>query len=266
VTPAWAPERLAASPLFATLAPLLAACSGPPTLAWLNALAAAGDLKSGGGAPLRFVSPSLGTPYEAAVYSEGRVMTRPDSWHDLFNALAWLSFPQTKAALNRAHFTAYAAQRHGVARGPWRDRLTLFDESGLVMLTSDAELIALLYAHRWKAFFVERRADIARHVRFLVLGHALHEKALAPFKGITAKTLAVTVDPGVLGAPLAAQLACADAAGAQWVARPTVLAPLPILGIPGWWPDNEKRAYYDDSSHFRPLRRGVVGTAQAVPK
>lgn len=262
---ALAPACLAASPLFATLAPLLEACGGRPTPAWLNERAAAADLKSGGGASLRFVPPTPGTSYEAAVYSDGLVMTRPDSWHDLFNALAWLSFPQTKAALNRAHYAA-GARLGGAARGPWRDRLTLFDESGLVMLSTDAELIGLLYAHRWKTLFVERRADVARHARFLVVGHALHEKALAPFKGITAKTLALTVDPTVLGAPLAVQLVCADAAGARWVVRPTPLAPLPILGIPGWWPDNEDAAYYDDSSHFRPLRRGAADTAQAVPK
>ena len=33
------------------------------------------------------------------------------------------------------------------------------------------------------------------------------------------------------------------------------LAPLPVLGIPGWVADNEDPRYYDDTSHFRPGRR-----------
>jgi hypothetical protein len=30
--------------------------------------------------------------------------------------------------------------------------------------------------------------------------------------------------------------------------------PLPILGIPGWWPANKIKAFYDDAEVFRPLR------------
>jgi hypothetical protein len=33
-------------------------------------------------------------------------------------------------------------------------------------------------------------------------------------------------------------------------------APLPVLGVPGWWPANESMAFYDDASVFRPGRRG----------
>ena len=30
--------------------------------------------------------------------------------------------------------------------------------------------------------------------------------------------------------------------------------PLPVLGIPGWWPENEKEDFYDDAAVFRPAR------------
>ena len=31
-------------------------------------------------------------------------------------------------------------------------------------------------------------------------------------------------------------------------------SPLPVLGVPGWWPANETPAFYDDASVFRPRR------------
>ena len=27
--------------------------------------------------------------------------------------------------------------------------------------------------------------------------------------------------------------------------------PLPVLGVPGWWPDNEMPAFYEDERVFR---------------
>ncbi|HQX67511.1 MAG TPA: DUF3025 domain-containing protein, partial [Ottowia sp.] len=30
--------------------------------------------------------------------------------------------------------------------------------------------------------------------------------------------------------------------------------PLPLLGVPGWWPANQAPAFYDDAEVFRPLR------------
>ena len=31
--------------------------------------------------------------------------------------------------------------------------------------------------------------------------------------------------------------------------------PLPVLGVPGWWPENEAHSFYDDPQVFRPGRR-----------
>ena len=72
----------------------------------------------------------------------------------------------------------------------------------------------------------------------MIIGHALLEKlATAPRKALTAQVL--------LADPLAL-----DAAG--WAAKP--FAPLPVLGMPGWWPANELPNFYDDPAIFRPLR------------
>ena len=37
-----------------------------------------------------------------------------------------------------------------------------------------------------------------------------------------------------------------------WAAKP--FTPLPVLGVPGWWPANEAPGFYADAQVFRPLR------------
>ena len=41
-----------------------------------------------------------------------------------------------------------------------------------------------------------------------------------------------------------------DAAG--WAAKP--YAPLPVPGVPGWWPANQAPGFYDAPAVFRPAR------------
>ena len=97
-------------------------------------------------------------------------------------------------------------------------------------------------------------------MRFRVFGHAIHEKAVAPFRGITAKALIVPVAPADFSLPLEAELALLDGRVAEHFAQPDALAttrslsPLPVLGIPGWTPQNADATYYDDTEHFRPGR------------
>ena len=40
------------------------------------------------------------------------------------------------------------------------------------------------------------------------------------------------------------------------LAAPDVLAPLPLLGVPGWWPANEHESFYDNPAYFRRGRAG----------
>jgi hypothetical protein len=262
--PRWDREALAASPVFASIHPLLAALPGDrfPALDDLNALAAERAITSGGGAPLRFVAPApRNEPYELRIFRDGTVPTRPGSWHDLFNALVWLSFPRTKAVLNRLHVAEIERLAGARERGPVRDVLTLFDESGLVMATSDAGLAERLSDFDWTGLFVERRQEVVARARFYVFGHAVMEKALAPFKGITARTLVIEADGALLRAPVAAQVEALDARAAAHFERRDLLAstrtlsPLPILGIPGWCRENEDPGYYADTTHFRPAPR-----------
>ena len=256
-----------AAPLFSPLRPLLSRLPsvGFPGHDELNALAGPTVL-SGGGAAIRFVPPrasgDASYQYEVRIFETGEVQTRAGNWHDLFNALVWLAFPKTKAVLNRHHRNEIVARPGESQRGTARDVLTLFDEGGIVVASADAELSALLREFRWKQLFWRRRAEVWRSMRFHVFGHAIYEKALKPYKGVTAKALILDVEPALCDAPAEVQLAELDALGAAHFSEPRALAstrslsPLPILGVPGWEPANEREEYYDDTSQFRLGRDG----------
>jgi len=251
------------APIFAALVPLLRRLPPGrfPRYDELNALATP-SVASGGGAPIRFVPPAASGQYETHVFETGEVQTRADNWHDLFNALVWLAFPRTKAVLNRHHCEEIRARRGERLRGTARDVLTLFDEGGIIVAAADPELPALLRDFRWRELFWGRRAEVLGSMRFYVFGHAIYEKALEPYKGVTAKALILEVAPGLLDAPIERQLSELDAraadyfSGAEALASTRALPPLPILGIPGWDPSNSREEYYDDPSQFRPSRSG----------
>jgi hypothetical protein len=260
------------APIFAALAPLLGRLPADrfPLHDELNALTAP-SVVSGAGAPIRFVPPAppsreFSAQYEVRIFETGEVQTRPENWHDLFNALVWVAFPRTKAVLNRRHCEEIRARRGEPLRGTARDVLTLFDEGGMIVATADPELGFLLRQSRWKDLFWARRADVVRSMRFYVFGHALCEKALEPYKGVTAKALILGCEPALLKAPLERQLPELDSSAADYFAGEGALAstrtlpPLPVLGIPGWEPENESEGYYDDRTQFRPGRQ-QSGTA-----
>ena len=142
------------APIFTALMPLLGRLP-PDRLPRHDELSvlAAPAVVSGGGAPIRFVPPAASAQYEVRIFETGEVQTRPDSWHDLFNALVWLAFPRTKAVLNRHHYEQIKSRVGERLRGTVRDVLTLFDEGGIVVAAADAELSCLLREFRWKELF-----------------------------------------------------------------------------------------------------------------
>jgi hypothetical protein len=225
----------------------------------LNALSEEANLRTASGRPVRFVPPSAADAYyEVQLYETGRVQTRPESLHDLFNALAWLAFPRTKARINALHAEDIA--REGARRGRRRDLLTLLDEGGAIVQCDDEALVALVRAFRWKELFWERRDEVRRAMRFLVLGHATLEQALEPWPGIACKALFVP------------SRANADAAAHAWVASlphdatPAAAAPLPVFGYPGWLADSEQAGFYDDRRYFRERLDKAEPARQAPPQ
>ena len=75
-----------------------------PDSAALTALAEQHPRHVASGQRIRFVPPQDdGKAYECRIWERGEVETRPDNWHDFFNALVWLAFPHTKNAISAAH-------------------------------------------------------------------------------------------------------------------------------------------------------------------
>jgi hypothetical protein len=265
----WNTDWLTDSEMFA---PLRAAGSKLPAIGWpdvalLDAMAAeSGRLVNARGQQIRFVGQaprkpeSLEESFEGRTFLKGEVQVRPLDWHDLFNALGWMTFPTAKAVINARHYESIAAGEGG-QRPPQRDALTLFDEDGIVILSSDHVLLDLVREFRWKELFWKRRADVRENMRFFLFGHALYQKALKPFIGMTGKGILIGVQPAFFDRPLRSQVAEADRqlALTLWdggrIGKGRDLAPLPVLGVPDWWSDNAAEAFYDNIAYFRPGRR-----------
>lgn len=200
--------------------------------------------------------PGGAAAYERAVMDRAELAVRADTWHDRFNVAAWCLFPQTKAALNAAH-VADLDLSPGPERSRLRDALTLFDEDGAVVAVADPRVEEAIRGFRWREAFVDRRAAAETRAECVPFGHALMEKLLDPFPGLTAKALFVPVPEDFQVAPWSARLACLDKALSRMIGAlrtPRDLAPLPILGWPGWHPGNVDTAFYDNVQYFRPGR------------
>ena len=254
-----------ASPLYFPLRCWLNQLPPRPDAAAVAVLAERHPIFAGNSQQIRFVPPRPdGRGYECRIWESGEVETRPDNWHDWFNALVWLTFPKTKIAVSARHVRAMTPQ--GAARGSERDALTHFDECGIVVLSSRPALLDLLRGFQWKTLFVERRAEVEQHMRFVVFGHATYEALLKPFRGLTAKAVLQEVDAAWMQLPVAEQLVAVDALLAADLSsgrytHPRDFQPLPLLGIPGVVPESANPAYYDDTWQFRPGRRATKRAA-----
>jgi hypothetical protein len=201
----------------------------------------------------RFVPQSelpAGCAYEHFIFETGQIPTR-DGLHDFFNGLCWLRFPKTKMRLNALQAAQIERDGIGPVRGPVRDALTIVDENAALLQAPDA-LWEALVAGDWRALFIELR-PLWSQAQLVVFGHALLEKLTMPRKGITAHVLRVRADSGALED---VDLWLSESLSAeQLAAKP--FAPLPVLGVPGWWGANDNPMFYADASVFRVPRRAL---------
>lgn len=231
-------------------------------LAEMNADAGEMRLTTGRGQRLAFIAQDdlpPGTPYEAHIASTGCVPTRRNL-HDFFNASMWFAFPRIKAVLNARQSAAIDVSGVGPTRGGVRDTLTLFDENALLFACADPALSAALRGFDWQTLLVAQRDAWGARCEVRCFGHALLEKLVAPFKGCTGHTWIVDVPSEYFRWDAATRDAWLDEVVSKTLLTTDALtsrmfAPLPVLGIPGWWPENEAAAFYDDASVFRTGRR-----------
>lgn len=274
--PDWTPDFAQRSPLFEPLrtqADAFARFSQgwPDLAAYQQVLDAQPEpIRTHSGQTLKIV-PQDGRPkqfeehYAPRIFMTGELQTRRENWHDFFQFLTWLIFPGTKAAINALHVPHAEARLAGGGdpgrRTPLENMLSLFDEGGAVVIASDNSLLQLIRDFQWRELFWTRRAELANKLRCISFGHAVYEKALRPYVGMTANAMLLEAEPELLAEPMASLLPRLDArlstvfAEDGAYAQSRDLQPFPILGMPGWDPANADPAYYDNTRYFRPGRR-----------
>lgn len=195
--------------------------------------------------------------YEQIIFEDKCIPTRTHNWHDFYNACIWRLFPQTKQQLNKLHMQDIAA--HGVSpRTPRRDRITHFDECGVVLAWSCEHIPELLTQHQWQEAFHLCRHEWGKSVRAFVFGHANYEMLMRPHIGLTGKWLGVNVSNAFWQRDLKQQYQWLDSAVLEYATTEHSftlkqhLKPLPLLGVPGWWADNQEASFYRNTDYFRP--------------
>lgn len=206
-----------------------------------------------------------GLHYEARIAEHGAVATRAENWHDLFNAMIWCGYPAIKRALN-ARQMAHIATMGPSQRNRAQYALTQFDEAGVIVCVRDANLIdvdvlgiSLIDAwnrHDWVALFHQHASAWQNGgIRIAaVIGHALLEHALVPELLLIGKCVVVQGD--IDDAACVAKVAGAIAEGSL-LNDPQELRPLPLAGVPGWYPGQDA-AFFAQAECFQPVRAGRV--------
>ena len=240
------PPQLATRPAFA---PYLAACT-------LYADITAGRATPPPGVPT-FIPPPPRTisaiDYERRVVEQNELIVRADNLHDVMNALVWLTFPKTKRAISEAH-VALGVTVDGKTRPRRRDVLTLFDEAGAIILSQRDDLKKLHEGHRWRELFVDHRQDFINEARPILFGHgALEQLGSNPHRGLTVKALWLPLESGTPLIEVDTWMVSQIASG-TFLAENEHRLPLPIVGVPGWFVENERAECYDEVDVFRPLR------------
>lgn len=231
------------------------------------------------GKPLRVVNQdgkprSFDEHYAPRIYQTGEIQTRTENWHDFFQLLTWCVFPKTKAVINAIHIPRVKERVvSGIGQGsrtPIENMLSLFDEGGAVVVSSDESLLQLIRDFQWKTLFWDRRDELAQRLQCITFGHAMYEKGLMPYIGLTANCILLSVGNEFFTQSLDQkiefldqQLADIFTQGEQYT-KPKDLSPFPILGMPGWDTDNKRESYYDNLAYFRP-GRGPGGKVSVVP-
>lgn len=214
-----------------------------------------------------------GTAYELFISQNGKIPTR-DNLHDWFNACIWAVFKQSKAILNHHHLLHIDKNESGNKRNRVRDAITVFDENGIVLAVSNETIgkgiKESLFEFNWQHSLINPRAfwhnptsnNPTTHAQAFVFGHALLEQLITPRKNLCGHTIAIMVEPEFFHWDTLTQLSHLDNLLAKqlndWLSKPTAtpkdLQPLPVLGIPYFY-DNQDKEFYDDTSVFRTGRK-----------
>jgi hypothetical protein len=220
--------------------------------------------------------PSDSRYYEQIIFEEHVIPTRRGSWHDFFNGIIWLQFPQTKNYLNRLHISEI--NNYGLnPRTQIRNHITHFDECGVVLFVQGASLFATLHLlfeiQEWKTLFCELKDEWNKTIFPVIFGHANLEMLLTPFIGLTGKVLLVQIDhkPLLEGSLQNSNKRTVNQENMSLGYLDTLLLrhiqgnktfharrpfyPLPLLGVPHWHYAVQGAAFYANTDYFMPKRQ-----------
>jgi hypothetical protein len=202
-------------------------------------------------------------PYEENIFRNKKVYTRPNSWHDFFNNITWLLWPKTKWAIADTILAQRSEQKgSNKNRVAKQSFLAQFDECGMLIVTAAPNLVHEILEHNWLGLFFNQRAQ---HALFepIVFGHGLMEKAIDPYIGMTGKAMIIVVKPDYFNLCTITKLKFLDQVASQLISSkycpqsPKSLQPFPLLGMPGWHPNNEQEKFFEQKHYFRAKRNNV---------
>ncbi|WP_051532276.1 DUF3025 domain-containing protein [Brackiella oedipodis] len=183
--------------------------------------------------------------YEDYIFKQHEIPSR-DNLHDFFNGLCWFRFASSKIRMNQLHQDEIQRLGGTKVRGCVRDALTLLDENGLLLQCTDALWHAIVHKDWSTAFITLRHEWSTCHIH--IIGHALLEKLVRPYKAITAHVLRLPpCDLTAVDESLRQRLTADYLASKPFV-------PLPVMGIPAWHPEQDT-TFYNDRQVFREPKR-----------
>ena len=224
-----------------------------------------GEITNHSGLKIRFIpqltqQAGFETQYEPLIYRKGLVQTRTASWHDFFQVLAWSIFPNTKSYLNALHYQAslerYQKNPDDKQRSKLENFVTLFDECGAVIIYSDPRLKTIVKNFEWRDLFLGNREAFGKKLECIMFGHAMYEKAIKPYIGMTSHVLFLHQPESFFSLQMPDKLSIIDEAlnhilreNRDWTTKD--LNPFPVLGVPGWYVGNEQPSFYNNTNYFR---------------
>lgn len=212
-----------------------------------------------------------GTAYETHIGTHHKIPTR-DNLHDWFGACVWSAFPKTKSLLNAKHLAYINHNNTANKRNRVRDTITVFDENGAILVVADdeigVEIGQALTAFDWQICLIKRRNHWSdyqnnkdKKAKVFIFGHALLEQLINPYKSLCSHTFIIRVNPLFFEKSITEQLTILDNQLAKEMGTfltdditPRQLNPLPILGVPYFW-ENDDPTFYDDPFVFRNGRK-----------
>ena len=219
---------------------------------------------------VRFVPPSenkttLSDHYEVRIAERKEVETRLKCTHDLCNALIWRAYPKSKWALNQRYYQALYDRKESWTRSSRRsqeeDLCTVINENVVIVAYEDEEDRELIQSFLWHDFFWKRRNGLRERMELFFWGHALLEKSMHPYIGMTGHGVFIPVKKSFFSFPIQQKVAYIDSKFLDIIREKVMvsvqdLSPFPILGFPGFFADAERESFYENTWYFRPGRKG----------